>query len=356
MPSRRVEFLFLPGLDSVVEAEIRERLPDARSLRRVPGRTDSFTADYAGPWEPLLTLSTIVASYLVLSFPVPRPRSLTSGEYFPQIVEAARIVQRVNAGSPTSFHFDAAGSSSPGYQRLAAELAAATGLRYDREQGDLVLRFRRADGQPEGWDILVRLSSRPLSSRPWRVRNFPGAVNAPIAAAMVRMTSPRPADRFANLMCGSGTLLIERLLACPAQVAVAVDNDSRALAACSENLGAAGLRDRATLVEGDIGGGEWARRGPFDVIMADPPWGTLLGSHETSEALHTALLERAHVAAAPGARLAVITHEVRVMERCLRQAEELWAQRDVVRVFQMGHHPRVYLLTKRQQGDGPLAR
>jgi hypothetical protein len=43
----------------------------------------------------------------------------------------------------------------------------------------------------------------------------------------------------------------------------------------------------------------------------------------------------------------VLTHEIRVMERCLRQAADRWAQRDAVRVFQKGHHPRIYLLSKR---------
>ncbi len=345
--SRRIEFVFLPGLGFVVEAELRERLSGIRGVRMVTGRSDAISADYAGPWESLLTLRTIVAPYLVLSFPAPRPGSLVSGEYLPQIAAAARLVARLSAQPPLAFRFDAAGSSSAGYRKLAAKLEDSTGLRYDDAEGDLVLRFRRALDSAEGWDVLVRLCTRPLSSRPWRVHNFPGAANACVAAAMTRLVAPAPAQRFANLMCGSGTLLIERLLACPARVAVAVDNDPAALTVCGENLQAAGLRDRATLLSADIAGDAWLADGPFDVIMADPPWGTLTGSHDTNEALHMALLERAHAAAAPGARLAVLTHEIRIMERCLRQAARLWTEYQAVRVFQKGHHPRIYVLARK---------
>jgi len=59
------------------------------------------------------------------------------------------------------------------------------------------------------------------------------------------------------------------------------------------------------------------------------------------------LLERAHAAAAPGARLVVLTHEIRMMERCLRQSARLWTEYQAVRVFQKGHHPRIYVLTRK---------
>src|SRR5581483_7823655 len=98
---------------------------------------------------------------------------------------------------------DAAGADSPTFRRLAAELATRTGLADDPATGDLLLRIRPAAG---GWEVACRLSPRPLSTRAWRVRDIPFALNATIAAAMVEMTEPRPQDRFANLLCGSGTL------------------------------------------------------------------------------------------------------------------------------------------------------
>jgi len=323
-----MELLFLPGLADVVEAEARERLGGAGRLRPVPGRSDSFLLDLRGPWDRLLDLRTIVAAFAVLTFGVPRPRSLTSGEYLPEIVRAIQA----------AFRFDAAGHRSAGFRRLAEELASSTGLPYDQDDGDLLLRFRRAAERPDGWDVLVRLSTRPLSDRPWRVRDFPGAANATVAAAMARLTRPRPGDRVANLMAGSGTLLVERLLAGPARLAVGVDRDRAVLEDCRENLAAAGLGDRALLLAGDVADDAWLDHGPYDVLLADPPWGTLVGDHAANEALYATLLERAHLAAAPGARMAVLTRG-------------LWEPEGVTRVYQKGHHPRIYLL--RPAGRAP---
>lgn len=70
---------------------------------------------------------------------------------------------------------------------------------------------RRTLGR-DGWDVLVRLSTFPLSARSWRAEGYHAAVNATVAAAMVRLSQPRSGDRVVNLMCGSGTILVERLL------------------------------------------------------------------------------------------------------------------------------------------------
>jgi 23S rRNA G2445 N2-methylase RlmL len=176
------------------------------------------------------------------------------------------------------------------------------------------------------------------------VRNVAGAVNATIAAAITAMCGVRPTDRVVNLMCGSGTLLVERLLAGRARTAVGVDHDPEMLAACAENLTAAGVAGRADLRKADATGPDWLDAGPFDVLLADPPWGTLVGDHAGNEDLHLALLRRARDAAAPDARFAVLTHEIRQMERCLRRTGDRWRVDSVTRVFQKGHHPRIYLL------------
>src|SRR4029450_4088142 len=116
--------LFLPGLADVVEAEARERLAGAGRLRPVPGRSDSFLLDLRGPWDRLLDLRTIVAAFAVLTFGVPRPRSLTSGEYLPEIVRTVQAVRELGPAPPGSFRFDAAGATSSGFRALAPALAA----------------------------------------------------------------------------------------------------------------------------------------------------------------------------------------------------------------------------------------
>jgi tRNA (guanine6-N2)-methyltransferase len=340
-----VELVFLPGLGDVVVTEAGGL--SVRGWRPVPGRDDAVVGEVRGSLGRLRTLRTVVSGFLVLSFPVPRPKSLLSGEFFPVIVEAAREVVRLNrADPPRAVRLAAAGRDSAVMRTLAGQLAQACGIRADEDDGDLLVRVRPTPGR-DGWDVLIRLTTRPLSTRPWRVRGHPAAVNASVAAAMVRLSGPRPADKVANLMCGSGTILIERLLAGPVGSAVGVDVEPEAVEAARANLAAAGQTSNATLVTGDIRDDAWLAAGPYDALFADPPWGDKSGDHVVGEQVHAELLDRAYAAAARQARLVVVTHEIRIMERCLQRAERLWRLRSQTRVFHKGHHPRIYVLDRR---------
>ncbi len=410
-PTRRgttVEVTFLPGLGEVVADEIVERLSFERPPRPAPGRDDALRVDVDGPLAEVLQLRTAVAAFVVHHFDVPRPRSLTSGDHLARIVGA--MYDSLRVGGSDSFRFEAAGSDSAVFARLAELLHEATGLAHDPEHGELVVRVARGHAtRPDvdpGWDVLVRLGPRPLSARRWREVDFPGAANATIAAAMSRLAGLGPHERVLNLMCGSGTLLVERLLTGPAAVAVGVDDDPAALEAATANLRAAGLRvtaaapgapavhgnraagpalgDRTTVPvhEGHpadpspsdraAGPARGARPvGPttvrlvradatsapglsaalddetYDLVLADPPWGALQGSHATSPTVHAGLLAAAHAVTAPGGRLAVLTHEVRIMEHALSDAAALWAPAGPpVRVFAKGHHPRIWVLNR----------
>ncbi|RHA38416.1 methyltransferase domain-containing protein [Cellulomonas rhizosphaerae] len=340
----RIEVTFLPGLGDVLADEVTAVLHPRRPAAPVAGRDDALAVAISNPLAHTRRLTTAVAVFLVLHFDVPRPKSLTSGDHLARIVEAMYSSLRV-AGSST-FRFEAAGSDSSVFARLASELNAATGLKYDEKDGELVVRVRRGPARGEadpGWDVLVRVGNRPLSARPWRAADYPGAANATIAAAMTRIAGVVPEDRVVNLMCGSGTLLIERLLAGPAAAAVGIDDAPDAIAAATENLAAASLARKAQLITADIRDPQL--EGGYDLLLADPPWGTLHGSHATNAELHADLLRAAHRLAAPGARLVVLTHEIKVMDRCLRETDQ-WTTREVTRVFAKGHHPRIYVLDR----------
>ena len=345
----RLEITFLPGLGEVVRDEVVEVLHPPRPPRPVPGRDDAIGLDLPGWDRRVLTLRTAVAVFASLHLDVPRPRSMVSGEHLGRIAAAVRA--SLALAPSRAFRFEAAGSRSADFTRLGAELAQVVGLPYAPDDGELVVTVRRGhaahpgQGVDPGWDVLVRLGPRPLSARIWRVVDYPGAANATIAAAMVRLAGLRPTDRVLNLMCGSGTLLVERLLAGPAATAVGVDLSDEALDAARANLTAAAADARLTRADATdptVLGDE-----RFDLLLADPPWGTLHGSHADSPRLHAGLLAAAHRLAAPGARLVVLTHEITVMERALRDADLLWRADPALRVFAKGHHPRVYVLHRR---------
>jgi tRNA (guanine6-N2)-methyltransferase len=306
----------LDGLAPFVVGEV-ERALGGRA-RLLPGQEPTGVRfGFSGRLGDLLGLRTPVAVYLLSSVAGRRPSALLGdGRLFEQ-VEAARRLHP--AGAFSSFRLSVPGAGSAAVRRLREDLAGRTGLADDPDGGELLLRVRRARGGDTGWDLLTRLSPRPLSARPWRVWNLPGALNATIAAAMVELARPRPADRVLNLMCGSGTLLVERLARERAAAALGLDLDPAALGGARANLAAAGLGGAARLARMDATGLGLAD-GRFDVLLADLPYGHRMGSRQQNAALYPAVLAEAARVAAPGAAFVALTHELRLFERCLGPA------------------------------------
>jgi ubiquinone/menaquinone biosynthesis C-methylase UbiE len=293
-----------------------------------------------------------VAAYLLVRVGGRRPSALLGDTSLFDQVEAVRRLHP--PGAFRSFRLSAPGRDSAALRRLRAELTERTGLGEGPDDGDLYLRIRRARQPAGGWEALVRLSPRPLSARTWRAFNLPGALNATIAAAMVELSRPRRSDRVLNLMCGSGTILVERLARAPAALAAGCDLDPAALAGTRVNLDAAGLGAAAALSRMDATALAF-RGGSFQVLLADLPYGHRMGSHEANAALYPAVLAEAARVTEPGGVMVLVTHELRLFQRCLADAERWWSVQRSVQVYQKGHHPVVYLL-RRRPGDAQARR
>jgi len=340
-----VECDVLPGLEGLLARELR-RCFRGRAGRLADSGRASLRFTFQGFLGDLLGLRTAQAAYVALTFGGRRPTALLGHQNLTSLLERINAVRSLHPpGTFESFRFGAAGRDSSSFRRLATELEVQTGLRHDPDDGELLIRIRQSDLLDESWEALVRISPRPLATRAWRVRNFPGALNATIAAAMVDLTQPKPDDHFSNLMCGSGTLLIERLLRCPAAEAIGCDISREALNAARANLDAAGLAAAVRLMESDctLTGLDMAR---YTALCADLPYGNAIGSHRENIALYPALLGEAGRLAAHGARFVVITHELRLFEASLPEAARTWQLERTVRVFQGGQRPQIFVLRR----------
>jgi hypothetical protein len=254
-PAVAVECEVLPGLEPFVEDELRRGFGGRVRLAPERGR-GAVRLTYSGTLTGLLGLRTPVAAYLVAGFAGRRPSALLGDERLFAHVETVRGLHP--AGAFRSFRLSVPGPQSSAVRRLVEELAGRTGLAYDPDDGELLLRIRRA---PAGWELLTRLSPRPLATR-------------------------------------------------------------------------TGLRDASA-----------------DVLLADLPYGHRMGSHEANATLYPAALREAARVAAPGARLVLLTHELRLFERCLPGARAWWRPERAVQVFQKGHHPVIHLL-RRERAAG----
>jgi tRNA (guanine6-N2)-methyltransferase len=327
------------GLEELALDELA-RLSQASDVRAADG---VLRCAWRGGLRPLLALRSVTAAYQRLTFDVPRPKALLGHQHFTQLVGAAREALALHpAGSFATLRLSAAGDDSSVMLRLRDELAGALGLSPGEEEADLLVRIRRAG---HGWEALVRISPRPLATRSWRVRNFPGAPSATLAYALAALSEPRPADRMLNICCGSGTILAERLLLGPAQLAIGCDIDPEALACARANLAAAGVLARAQLEMWDATALP-LEAGSVDCIVADLPFGRLIGTHAQNERLYPRILTEAARVAAPGARMLLLTHELRLLEQAAGRADSPWRPVDLLRVRSGGMTPGIFLFER----------
>jgi SAM-dependent methyltransferase len=338
--------------------ELHARLGAGSALRRDParvlgrpGREDAVALRVPRPsLAAVHDLRTVVAVQRVLRYPVPRPKALLGDALRRQVAAdlAAAVADAtaVTGAGFTALRLEAAGRDSEVMRRLAAALAEAVDLPVDEEDGDLVVRARP---EADGWALLVRTTPRPLTTRPWRVCDRPGGLNASLAAALGWLAAPPAGARVANPFVGSGTLAIELGLADRRARITGFDLDPEAVACARRNADAAGVAGRVELEEGDATA--W-RQGDasLDLVLADPPWGDAVGSRRANRALYPAFLAEAARCLRPGGRLAWVTHEIE-LTRDLLAGPGPWRVVHDRRVWHGGHHPWVLILERRAPRD-----
>lgn len=339
----------IPGLEAIAAAELLQRFRTRVTVE--PSLKEGLLPIlFNGNLEALLDLDTALAVYGQRWFDVPRPNALLGHADFTTLLSMIEVVRDLHLPDAfRTFRISAAGEDSSVLVRLREMIAAETGLLFVAEEGDLLIRLRRPLDGSEGWDVLIRLSPRPLSARSWRVCNLAGALNASVAQAMVRLTRPNLDDVVLNVGCGSGTLLIERLRNRPARLAIGCDIIPSALECAGENVRASGIGP-IHLYDWDAGDLPMPDAS-VDVVLTDLPFGQLVGSHERNVGLYPRLLREAARVTIGGGLFASITQDMRLWEGLIADAADAWSVEQVLPIkmpFGSGHlHPRIYLLRRR---------
>lgn len=287
----------------------------------------------------LYELKTAIAVYVRDKYTIPRPKALLGHEHFSRLIGTIQFVITHANQSIETFYISAAGSDSSVMERIKREIASATGL-VEAEQGDLLLRIRRTE---YGWDVLTRLTNRPLATRKWRICNMEGALNAPLAHAMIRLSNPKSSDRFLNIACGSGTFMIERCTYGKTQWIAGFDICYEALECASTNITQAGYQDRIKLFQADATCVPM-KHGQVDVICADLPFGQLVGSHSENVKSYPQILNEIERLLAPDGRAIIITHEIRLMQSLMPKLNLVLQNQ--YQITQRGLHPCIYIFKK----------
>ena len=159
-PLKSYRLSFARGLDNFVSQELRRRL----ELPIVERPHNELTVRHDNP-EALLQLKTVSSVFEELGFAVPRPKALLGDAQYRRIAAALARIQNSSQASKESFtglRIEAAGKDSSTFSRLQQAIQHSTGLDA-KPDGDLLLRVFPEAGE---WKVLLRLTPRPLSSRP----------------------------------------------------------------------------------------------------------------------------------------------------------------------------------------------
>ena len=296
---------------------------------------------FKGDIQELKKLRTVTAVYATLNFAVPRPKALLGDENQRKLLKFLQLI--IARDSFTSFRLSAAGHNSTIFKRLCETITKETGLPFDEKEGDLLLRVRPHESK--GWEVLARLTPRPLSARPWRVCNIAGGLNATLAVVMLELAKPKPNEHIFNPMCGSGTLLIEACQNPNYKYSVSgCDNDKTVLDCAKQNIAASSSQNKINLFLEDATKLSMPSA-CVDIVVCDLPWGDAVGTNKANTKLYPAFFNEMTRITKEGARMVLLSHDVKFIERLIFSLPS-WKLKSKHRVFHGGHYPRIYLLIK----------
>ncbi|MHB8994376.1 MAG: THUMP domain-containing protein [Armatimonadota bacterium] len=336
------------GLESIVADELTEQLPDACCLRTEFSR---LHLQFDGDPQQLFALRTIENVYVrVLQMSDVRsdPQWLDELEAAMAATDFAPALQALRrqrpVPDPPTFRVtcerlgkhdfrsqEAAGAAGAGVE-------AATGWKVDLRGYDVEVRLDiRGDKALVG----LRLSGVALHKRS-RIVHPRVAINATVAAAMVRLSQPQSGETVCDPMLGGGTILTERY-ACGRDVTLlGGDLFAEKLDLARQNF--VGLEVPVQLAQWD------ARRLPLreaciDKFICNPPWGSLLSGKELNRQAYPWVLGHLRRCLKPGGIIVLLTSERTLVRRLVDHYRDL----SLLRAYRLslgGLHPSIHVIKK----------
>jgi len=196
--------------------------------------------------------------------------------------------------------------------------------RFEESGGVYRIRFAALKDR---FTVMIDTSGEGLHKRGYRVKDVAAPMKETLAAALVQLSFYRADRQLVDTCCGSGTLPIEAALIArniapglgrdfasngwdiiPEETwkdekrrayeagnfddelhILAMDIDSRAIAAAKANADEAGVLEDIEFVHRDMR--KWEPRGEYGVILTNPPYGERIGERGDIDAIYTKLSE-----------------------------------------------------------------
>jgi len=142
---------------------------------------------------------------------------------------------------------------------------------------------------------------------------------------MVHLTDPQPSDVFLDPLCGSGTILLERMHSGPYTKILGGDIDKVRADAARQNL----LHRKKGRKEHLVSVRQWDARnlpledGSVNKVASNLPFGKQIGSRKDLKALYGAVFSELARVVTPDGRIVLLSSEYDVIKQEMRLQPEL---------------------------------
>jgi predicted RNA methylase len=279
MASNRYYASFVPGMQKIVEAIVRERLPDVKIEKLLDGAV-LFETQCTYDKLNFFCFNNIFAVIDVIENPVAGTVAVPALEAHMRAACRAgpRRVIAENTKKIRSFRIVCSLENTPaavneGIRRNTERyIAAQSGLIPDRSRPDTEFWFLR---RREGFSVFMKRLTRHGS---FEKTLHPGELPPPLAYLLCRLSGPKPGDVVADPFCGYGSIPAERLKRFPASRFYASDRDGSAVEYARKKI-AGDLGGRCVFRQADVYDlPSLLPPESLDAIITDPPWGLYAGA------------------------------------------------------------------------------
>ncbi len=225
---------------------------------------------------------------------------------------------------------------APGTPQEALLRSAAESLGWSEDPSDWSVNFV---GGPDGWE--AEIGPFHWSRRFGSLERLPWSTKPVVAEVLVRLAKIQPGHRVLDPFCGTGTLLAA---AGSAVTALGSDIDPRAIVLARSNLDRREVPARLTVASAEHLDHP---SGSIDRVIANLPFGKLVGSHAGNVGLYPAALREIARVLHPAGRAVLLTDDKRLFEAAVAGTPRLKIVRRRLLTYG-GVTPTAYVLTFRR--------
>ncbi|HRH24866.1 MAG TPA: methyltransferase [Candidatus Paceibacterota bacterium] len=293
---KTIKVTFIPGLKNIVLDEIK-KVPDLEVKYQ---GDDYLYLNFITDFKEVLTLRSILNAYIVKQENNLNPYYLSNHKSI--LGELIDIVIK-QPFKYKSFKLSCAGSDSKEVKDIKKYISSTYKLS-ESEEADLEVFIGKSNNT---WEVGVRITTRPLTLRDYKIKNIKGGLNPTIAYAMNTFCDLNSIKSYLNIFSGSGTLLIEAGLINKDLNLVGFDHNGKNNALAVENIKKAGLIKVIKLKTADIF--DAPELGTFDFIASDLPFGMQISKGEDLEKLYKAFITYSEEVLEKSGKLVIYTTE-----------------------------------------------